>query len=291
MDAMTPPMTKIMLVGGSRHDYHTNRTTYVYDINYGMLKRLTNQLMSVRYAFTYGEEHLTALANGSLMISTGRAAAILSPEKILEMEKNYTEAGLRVDTGGEHYVHFHAYMCSVGLYDGSAVVFGAYHSIGKSDIANVRYDTDSKTWTIMSKVRVDYYALCIVLENGDVLVAGGEKNCSANRECRIFDVRTRRFKKTGDMKVTRIHCSGCLIPGGFVFVCGGRGLASCELYNTLTGEWTETRSMIWTRHSHTCVLINNDHVLIIGGVGINEQQELVYRQQTEFYELKKGGQS
>ncbi len=80
------------------------------------------------------------------------------------------------------------------------------------------------------------------------------------------------FQKTGSMNVARDGHTATLLPNGQVLVAGGNNstlasnsLASAELYNPATGNWTLTGSMTVPRASHQAVLLQNGQVLVAGG--------------------------
>jgi len=69
-----------------------------------------------------------------------------------------------------------------------------------------------------------------------------------------------------------------LLSSGKVLVAGGRDnffqIASAELYNPMTGTWSEARSLATARDSHTATLLPNGEVLVAGGFGGNASAEL-----------------
>jgi hypothetical protein len=77
---------------------------------------------------------------------------------------------------------------------------------------------------------------------------------------------------TGKMKFGRHAETATLLPNGEVLVAGGGGgrdlvaAASAELYDPLTGRWTETGSMQTPRGlGHTATLLPDGRVLVAGG--------------------------
>ena len=89
------------------------------------------------------------------------------------------------------------------------------------------------------------------------------------------------FAFTGSMHTARVVHTATLLANGQVLVAGGiyvnsaackhppckrpEVLASAELYDPATGEWTVTGSMPTPRHSHTATLLKDGQVLITGG--------------------------
>ena len=63
-----------------------------------------------------------------------------------------------------------------------------------------------------------------------------------------------------------------MLPNGKVLVAGGvysTYLSSAELYNSATGTWTVTGSMITPRYGHAATLLLNGKVLVEGGIPVN----------------------
>jgi Galactose oxidase, central domain len=72
------------------------------------------------------------------------------------------------------------------------------------------------------------------------------------------------------MHVQRCCHTATLLPNGTVLIAGGFNgayLASVELYDPATGQFTPTGSLTTARHDHIAVLLQNGTVLSAGGVG------------------------
>ncbi len=82
--------------------------------------------------------------------------------------------------------------------------------------------------------------------------------------------RAASFNTTGSMNTARENHTATLLANGEVLVTGGDNftdgsLASAELYNPATGNWTLTGSMSVPRIDHEAVLLQNGQVLVAGG--------------------------
>jgi len=78
------------------------------------------------------------------------------------------------------------------------------------------------------------------------------------------------FNKTGTMNFARENHAATLLANGQVLVTGGDNftngsLASAEVYNPATGNWTLTGSMSVPRFDHEAALLQNGQVLVAGG--------------------------
>lgn len=112
-----------------------------------------------------------------------------------------------------------------------------------------------------------------LLNNGQVLIAGGEGIFSAEFSAELYDPQTGAFFATGRMTTGRGLHTATLLPDGKVLIAGGRqggssdpqSLASAELYDPDTRTFTPTGDMTVARRWHTATLLNNGRVLIVGG--------------------------
>ena len=78
------------------------------------------------------------------------------------------------------------------------------------------------------------------------------------------------IKLTGNMEVDRSWHRSTLLPDGKVFVTGGldsygNAVASAEIYDPATGEFTDAGTMNSKRAAHSATLLPNGRVLIAGG--------------------------
>jgi uncharacterized protein YjdB len=146
---------------------------------------------------------------------------------------------------------------SAGSVIGSATVtVTAPSSVGISNLTNPRY---AHTATL--------------LDNGTVLIAGGDNSvssaASALASAELYNLAAGTFSLTGTMTAARFSHTATQLGSGLVLIAGGAGnsgpLASAELYNPATGAFTPTGNMTTTRQNHTATLLNNGMVLIVSG--------------------------
>jgi hypothetical protein len=123
--------------------------------------------------------------------------------------------------------------------------------------------------------------------DGDVLIAGGTSGADSFGatlgSAELFDPRTGKFTATGAMKATRARHSATLIAGGpragNVLIAGGTSdesggdVASAELYDPVTGQFTSTGPMSTPRENQSATWLSPSvvsgalagQVLIAGG--------------------------
>ena len=120
------------------------------------------------------------------------------------------------------------------------------------------------------------------LPNGDVLAVGGADAVTCN--CTKFTARVDRYDVASNTWVpakplitARNRHTATVLQDGRILVAGGYGgtpnassdtggpLASAEIYDPATGNWTATGSLHTARRSHAAVLLGDGRVLIAGG--------------------------
>jgi large repetitive protein len=114
-----------------------------------------------------------------------------------------------------------------------------------------------------------------LLSDGRVLIAGGGGRSTAatvESSAELYDPRTGGFSPTGPLTTGRRSHTATLLSDGRVLIVGGEGpvggylrsLASAELYDPKTGQFSPTGSMAEQRSQHTATLLADGRVLIVG---------------------------
>lgn len=125
----------------------------------------------------------------------------------------------------------------------------------------------------MTQARADHTTT--LLDNGTVLVAGGEAADSRNVPRRlasseIYDPGRGFWLTAGDLDHARSGHTATLLANGQVLVTGGRGrdgslLASTEVFDPARRSWSEAGSLSSARINHTATLLADGSVLVAGG--------------------------
>jgi hypothetical protein len=161
------------------------------------------------------------------------------------------------------------------LGDGSILIPGECRTSGP--VTGQRFFPTALTWqqttpTATSDRGTRSREVAVALSDGSALVAGGILGPDATSSSEIYDVRTARWRRVGDMVVQRWQFAGALLRDGRVLVEGGAGSGApapvtntAELFDPVTERWTQTASMHEIRHGHTATLLADGSVLVAGG--------------------------
>lgn len=112
-----------------------------------------------------------------------------------------------------------------------------------------------------------------LLKNGLLLIAGGDfARNSPQLIAEIYDYATNTFTRSGSLNIGRSAHTATLLNDGKVLFVGGRPrynnaavLASAEIYDPTTGQFTYTGDMSIVRYKHAAVLLQDGNVLVMGG--------------------------
>jgi hypothetical protein len=115
------------------------------------------------------------------------------------------------------------------------------------------------------------------LTDGRVLIVGGSGDTGLPlASAEIYDPRAGTFSAVGSLTYGRKFFTATLLASGKVLVAGGDDsqgpaqsqalvLASAELFDPVTGEFTQTGSMTTERRDHAATLMADGRVLVTGG--------------------------
>jgi hypothetical protein len=116
-----------------------------------------------------------------------------------------------------------------------------------------------------------YGATATVLQDGRVLVAGGEVDGnSSSAAAELYDPATGRWTPTRKMFAKRRGHVATLLADGRVLVTGGWSYSEPppefgEIYDPSSATWTKTRPMTRWRFSPSATLLGDGRVLVTGG--------------------------
>jgi large repetitive protein len=114
-----------------------------------------------------------------------------------------------------------------------------------------------------------------LLDCGKVLLAGGENAIGLLSSAELYDPAAGTFSPTGNLSVPRLFATATFLDTGKVLIAGGGSLvddcsgcsvASAEIYDPGSGEFSAVSSMGFARRGHVAVLLKNHNVLLAGGI-------------------------
>ena len=164
------------------------------------------------------------------------------------------------------------------LPDGAVLITGGvgyngnYSSVAYAEL----YEPSEGTWVRAGDLNTDrLYHSAVLLNDGSVLVLGGEQCCTINlTSTELYKPSRGPWYFTGSLNVDRSGHTATLLNDGRVLAAGGvrrqdewnnTYLSSSELYDPLAGSWTLTGQMSGARYGHTATLLLNGKVLVVGG--------------------------
>lgn len=142
------------------------------------------------------------------------------------------------------------------------------------------YDPVTGSWGLTGMMNLArYYHTATLLNDGKVLVVGGQGVSALLASAELYDPTTGVWTLTGSLSQARQYHTATLLPDGKVLVVGGYipgispvSLSSAELYDPLTGLWTPVGPLNNARNGHTATLLDDGHVLVVGGYsGLNAE--------------------
>jgi len=149
---------------------------------------------------------------------------------------------------------------------------GGYPNVTTAEIYNPANDTFQPPIDLVGR-RVWHTAT--LLENGDVLVAGGYASPQPVISAELFNYQTSSFEPVGEMNqpLRRYH-TATLLSNKKVLIAGGMMAAvppyvinSSEIYNLETKTFIPTSNLIAGRSAHTAMALSDNRILVTGGDG------------------------
>jgi N-acetylneuraminic acid mutarotase len=167
------------------------------------------------------------------------------------------------------------YFTATSMPDGRVLVTGGFNSCDddfcKDTASTEIYDPDSGKWSPTGRLlnpRESHTAT--LLENGDVLVAGGTiENGDMGRstplkDAEVYEPTTGRWTAAPSMLQAHTGASAVLLSNGWVLVAGG-GTPIAEVYQPDRSAWVATGALSTARTDGTATVLADGDVLATGG--------------------------
>ena len=161
------------------------------------------------------------------------------------------------------------------LNDGNVLVTGGERQVNEVEI----YDTQTGVFVASGDLYRRPGHTSTLLSDGKVLIAGNSDSFPPRRVEELYDPSSGEFSLTGSLVTPRHGHLAIRLPSGEVLVLGGRTpdrylrqppdpfpIASAELYDPATREFSPTGRMRIPRDQFTATLLANGHVLVAGGI-------------------------
>lgn len=211
-----------------------------------------------------------ALPDGRVLVAGGWTGELVtaSAEIYDSAAGRWSSAGEMRDARMSHMV--------VALPDGRVLVIGGETRPRRSLASAEVFDPATARFATTGSMRTPRaYPAAVGLSDGRVLVTGGHRaRDEVVRSAEIFDPATGKFRIAGNMAVPRHKHAAVLLQDGRVLIVGGsderdgRGrLASTEIYDPETGEFSQGPTMHSPRHKihDAVVVLPSGAVLVAGG--------------------------
>jgi len=283
-----------VLVAGGADNSGALASAEIYDPVSGTWSA-TGAMSTARYYHT-----ATLLLDGKVLVAGGIVAGDSADDQVPFAELYDPVSGTWTATGA--MATDRAYHTATLLTDGRVLVAGgAQDGVRGGPVAEL-YDPISGTWTAAGNMitptpRSGHTAT--LLPDGKVLVVGGvhsiEHSIEPVASAELYDPESGTWSATQGLVEPRSGHSATLLPNGSVLVAGGMTsestsgsgghelLASAELYDSASGTWSATASMVDAREAHTATLLPDGSVLVAGGNGFRSPPGGVVLASAELY--------
>jgi hypothetical protein len=139
------------------------------------------------------------------------------------------------------------------------------------------YDPATATWSSTGAMTTPRFLhKATLLPSGKVLVTGGFKDDLGIglASAELYDPATGTWTTVAPMQFGRGRHTAVLLSSGKVLIAGGQSdnnnntssLNSSELFDPLSGTWSDAGTMVGARSQHIAVLLASDNVLVAGGL-------------------------
>jgi Kelch motif/Galactose oxidase, central domain len=204
----------------------------------------------------------TLLNDGRVLVAggTGETPVSLASAEIYDPRTGKFTAAGKMRYGREQH-------SATLLRDGTVLIAGGFEAQadGAKSLADAElFDPGSghfKTAGKMSSVRGAHAAT--LLDNGDVLITGGENAFRGDQvmaSAELYDAATHTFTSAGTMLQERYSHTATLLDDGDVLIAGGATLhdwlASAELYHPRSGKFEATGAMAHARYGQSAVVLS-----------------------------------
>ena len=161
---------------------------------------------------------------------------------------------------------------AIELNDGRVLIVGGVGAIDPNSCEI--YDPITNKWSLAAKTNFERWRNQIIMLDSERILSVGSP---VTKYCEIYNPKFNTWTITDSLKVGRVSARHRVIKlfNGKIVVIGGftrdyqepekQTLNSCELYNEVTGKWSNIDSMKVKRSTHSALLLQDGRVLVVGG--------------------------
>lgn len=165
------------------------------------------------------------------------------------------------------------------LPNGNVITFGGithselYENYKMCNYSEI-YNPSTQKWTQSSGMLQPRYNFgSIVLQNGNILVVGGEalvinddyEELTYLKSCEIYNVSSGLWETTGGLDGKDYNSKLVLLNDGKVLMAQGELISSPKIYDPATGSWNDAGSYNYKRERASLSLLEDGKVLVAGG--------------------------
>jgi hypothetical protein len=249
----------VILTGGSFKRTASDHT-YLYNGTLRMVARMNSPRLA---------HNATLLNDGNILVTGG-----FDGQSFPKKSEIYLPKETRWFSGPElNFARTHH--SSTLLKNGKVLIAGGFGANSTLlDTAEV-YDPDTNRFVVVGKMiagRGRHRAS--LLSSGEVLITGGENLNESLKSAELFDPISNTFSNVGNLNSARTSHTSDYLDSGRVVLSGGYSnissqnsyLNSVEIYDQNTKVFSMVGTFEGARHSHRSLKLDEENVLICGGV-------------------------
>lgn len=174
----------------------------------------------------------------------------------------YTSA--LVDSNFQNYTQYEAYK----LNNGKFLLIGSKYN---EPFVSLIFDplTNQTSNIVQLPIDIENYSYAL-LDDGNVLLAGGRVSDSHNKKCFIYNTQSNIWLNAADLIYPHTASSIVKMPDGKILNTGGYSsngtiINKCELYDPALNKWTAVAELSSERVGHAIHILHGGKVLVAGG--------------------------
>ncbi|WP_129576710.1 MULTISPECIES: kelch repeat-containing protein [Sorangium] len=206
----------------------------------------------------------TLLANSKVLVVGSSASPTSANAELFDASTNtWATAGSTSAPNPKRFKH-----TATRLLDGKVLITGGIQA-GSSPATYLKttavFDPSTSSWLARPDMSVERAGhVAVLLQSGQVLVAGGTNAGGSLSSVEIYDPGTNTWTPAAAMPISRRDFDAVVLNNGDVLAVGSTTVPS--VYNPGSDSWTHlTGELVGARYDHTLTKLSNGTVLIAGG--------------------------